>query len=58
MYPRLKMFFIHGPKTAVKKGGRNIPNKEYVKGTLTDLVPALTKNATHTILVPGMLSYI
>ena len=28
MYPHLNMFFNHGPKMAVKKGGRNLTRKE------------------------------
>ena len=55
-YPHLTMFFNHGPKMAVKKGG--IQKKEYTKGTLTIFAPSLIKDATHTIIVPGMLSYI
>ena len=35
MYPHLTMFLNHGPEMAVKKGGRNMPKKEYIKGTLT-----------------------
>ena len=52
------MFFNHGPKMAVKKGGRNMPKKEYIKGTLTVFAPSLIKDASHTIIIPGMLSYI
>ena len=55
-YPHLTMFFNHGPKMAVKKGC--IQKKEYKKGTLTVFAPSLIKDATHTIIIPGMLSYI
>ena len=58
MYPHLNMFFNHGPKMAVKKGGRNMPKKEHIKSTLTIFAPSLTKDATHTIIIPRMLSYI
>ena len=58
MYPHLEMFFNHGPKMAPKHGGRSMPRKEYTKGTLTIFAPNLIKNAAHTIIVPGMLSYI
>ena len=58
MYPHLNMFFNHGPKMAVKKGGRNLTRKEHIKGILTVLAPSLTKDATHKIIIPGMLSYI
>ena len=43
---------------AVKKGGRNMPKKEHIKGTLTIFAPSLIKDAAHTIVIPGMLSYI
>ena len=56
MYPHLTMFFNHGPKMAVKKGGRKMPKKEHIKGTLTIFAPSLIKDAVHTIIIPGMLS--
>ena len=43
---------------AVKKSGRNMPKKEHIKGTLTIFAPSLAKDALHTIIIPGMLSYI
>jgi len=50
------MFFNHGPKMAVKRA--RFQKKEYTKGTLTVFAPSLIKDATYTIIVPGMLSYI
>ena len=41
-----------------EKGGRNIPKKEHIKGTLTIFAPSIIKDAPHTVVIPGMLSYI